>query len=104
MNTKTKSAAVAFLDKIIGSEMTVASELRAHRANENMTQAEMAKLLKISRVHFAQLEKGTKFLGPERAAAFAKKLGYSQRVFVELSLQDQLNRAKIPYRIKLVAA
>jgi transcriptional regulator with XRE-family HTH domain len=104
MNIKQKSDALAYLDKIIGDEMTIGATLRAHREAEDLTQQQLAKKLKISRVHLSQIEKGHKFLSPERAKSFAQTLGYSPKLFVQLSLQEQLDRAKLPYKIKLEAS
>jgi len=104
MSTKTKSQAMKYMDKIIGSPMTIGSELQAYRMAEDVNQEKLAKKLGISRVHLSQIERGKKFLSPERAAAFARKLGYSERVFLELCFQDQLNRANMRYKIKLEAA
>ncbi|WP_413295140.1 helix-turn-helix transcriptional regulator [Bdellovibrio sp. HCB185ZH] len=102
-NLKTKNATIKFLDNLIGEEPSIASELWAYRTSEEWSQDRMAKKLGISRVHYAQLENGKKFLSPERAASFAKRLGYSERLFVQISLQDQITRAKIPYRVTLSA-
>ncbi|WP_413587192.1 helix-turn-helix transcriptional regulator [Bdellovibrio sp. HCB274] len=101
--SKNKPTVVKFLDELIGEEASIASELWAYRTGEDWSQEKMAKKLGISRVHYSQLENGKKFLSPERAAAFAKKLGYSEKLFVQISLQDQITRAKIPYRVILSA-
>ena len=97
-------ATMKFLDDLIGSEMTIASELWSYRICEEWSQEKMAKKLGISRVHYSQIENGKKFLSPERAAAFAKKIGYSEKVFIQLSLQDQIRRAKFKYKVVLEAA
>ncbi|MGZ3768506.1 MAG: helix-turn-helix domain-containing protein [Bdellovibrio sp.] len=104
MRTNKKSAAVRYLEKLSGGPLTLGSTLQSHRLAEDLTQEQMAKKLGISKAHLSQIEKGHKFLSPERAQEFAKKLGYSKKLFVKLSLQDQLRRAGIRYTIKLEAA
>jgi transcriptional regulator with XRE-family HTH domain len=104
MTTKKKSSAVAYLEKISGGPLTLGNTLQAHRHAEDLTQEQMAKKIGISKAHLSQIEKGHKFLSPERAKDFAKKLGYSQKLFVSLSLQDQLGRAGIKYKVTLEAA
>ncbi|MGZ3796814.1 MAG: helix-turn-helix transcriptional regulator [Pseudobdellovibrionaceae bacterium] len=99
-----KSSSIKFLEKISGGSLTLGNALQTHRLAEELTQEQMAKKLGISKVHLSQIEKGHKFLSPERAQEFAKKLGYSQKLFVSLSLQDQLRRAGLPYKVKLEAA
>lgn len=101
MITKTKSDSVKILEKMIGQPLSLGLVLRSYRQGEEMTQAEMAKKLGISGVHLSQIEKGQKFLSPERAQQFAKKLGHSEKLFIGLSLQDQLTRAGLKYKITL---
>ncbi|WP_413557468.1 helix-turn-helix domain-containing protein [Bdellovibrio sp. HCB209] len=104
MSTKKKSDAVEFLEKISGGPLTVSKLLVAHRESNDLTQAEVAKKLGVSIPHLSQLERGHKFLSPERAYAFAKKLGLMPEVFVMISIQDQLTRAKLPLKVKIEAA
>lgn len=103
MSTK-KSDALKFLDKIIGEPASFGAILQALRLSDEMTQAEMAKKLGITNAHLSQLERGHKFVSPERALSFAKKLGYPPKVFISLSLQDQLQRAGIKFKVSLEAA
>jgi transcriptional regulator with XRE-family HTH domain len=101
---KKKSSAVKYLEKISDGPLTLGNTLQAHRQAEELTQEQMSKKIGISKAHLSQIEKGHKFLSPERAKDFAKKLGYSQKLFVSLSLQDQLGRAGIKYKVTLEAA
>lgn len=104
MSTKKKSESVRYLESVSGGPLTLGSVLNSLRLSEEMTQEQMAKKLGISKAHLSQIEKGHKFLSPERAQSFAKKLGHSPVMFVRLSLQDQLTRAKIPYTVNLEAS
>ncbi|WP_374028122.1 helix-turn-helix domain-containing protein [Bdellovibrio bacteriovorus] len=103
MTTK-KNDAVKFLDRLIGDSASFGGTLQAIRLSEEMTQAEMAKKLGITNTHLSQLERCHKFVSPERALTFAKKLGYPPKMFISLSLQDQLQRAGIKFKVFLEAA
>lgn len=104
MTTKKKSNAMKFLDKSIGKVMSFGSNLEAIRLADDCTQSEFAKLLGISQVHLCQIEKGVKSVSPERAKAFAKNLGYSELSFIELAVQDLLDRSGIKAKVMLKAA
>jgi transcriptional regulator with XRE-family HTH domain len=95
---------MAFLDDLIGEPMTFASTLRAIRETDNLTQAGVAKMLKMTRAHICDIEKGRKLVSPERAAKFARALGYSPAQFVRLALQDQVRAAGLDMTVKVEAA
>ena len=69
--------------------------LNAIRVTDEYTQIQYAKKLKISRQELCNIEKNRKIVSVERAVKFAKKLGYSPKVFAKYALQDQLDRAGI---------
>lgn len=89
-----------FLEKELG-KLTLGKLFYAIRAGEEISQEEFAKLLKISKSHLCDIEKGRKFVSPERAAKFAKKLGYSQKQFIRLSLQDIVNQSGLKFRVSV---
>lgn len=102
--TKKKSKAVDFLEGLIGEAMSLGKLLEAHRLGEEMTMAEFSGLLGISPSHLNDIEKGRKFVSPERAEQFAEILGFSKPQYVRLALQDQINRAKLRYKVKVEVA
>lgn len=104
MSTKKKSEAVKFLEKITGGPLTLARLLHSIRQGEEMTLAEFAKKLGISRQHLCDIEKGRKVVSPERAAKFAKILGYSQEQFVALALQALLDEADLDLKVEVKVA
>ena len=57
-----------------------------------MGQREFAKLLEISPSRLANLEKGKVIPSIGQARKMAKKLRESQKLFMEMALQSQLNR------------
>lgn len=99
-----KASAVTFLEELAGGPLTLADLLLAIRQGEQTTQTEFAQTLNISRSHLCDIEKGRKAISPGRAAQFARKLGYSERQFVELALQDQVHHAGLDLQVRLVAA
>ena len=103
MSTR-KSDAVRFLEKLTGGPVTLGRFLEAVRLGEELTQPAFAKRLGLSRSHLNDIEKGRKAVSPERAARFAKVLGYSQARFVQLALQDLVNRGGLKLRVDVKAA
>ena len=93
--------ALAFLEDLTGGPLTFASNLRAIRQGEELSLAEFAKLLGVSRQHLHDVEHGRKAVSVERAAAWAKLLGYSEKQFVRLALQAELERAGLDYKVTL---
>lgn len=96
--------AIKILDEIIGEEENFGRMIQAFRQAENLTQVQFAKKLEISKQHLCDIEKGRKLVSPERAARFAEILGYSQKGFVALALQDVLTSGGLKYRVRLEAA
>ncbi len=76
-----------FLTKIAGDPLSLADLLGSIRKGEGLTQEEFAHKLGLSRSHLCDIEQGRKNLSPERAARYARILGYSEAQFVRLALQ-----------------
>lgn len=104
MNTKKKTDAIKFLEGLTGGPITFGKLIEAIRLGEEMTQPEFAKLLKISKSHLNDIEKGRKAVSPERAARYAKILGYSKERFVALSLQGMVDQAGLRLKVDVKAA
>ncbi len=103
MRTKKKSDAMKFLESLVG-ELTFGGLIEAMRQAEEMSQIEFAAKLGISRQHLCDIEKGRKFVSPERAAKFARILGHSERSFVALALQDIVNQGGLKLKVNVEAA
>lgn len=99
-----KSHTVHFLEGLTGGPITFGKLLESIRLGEEMTQPEFSKLLRLSKSHLNDIEKGRKAVSPERAAKFAKILGYSAERFVALSLQAQLDSAGLKLKVDVKAA
>ena len=97
--------ASAFLEKRNGP-LTLGGLMKSIRQCDgaDSTLATMAAKLGISRSHLHDVEKGARAVSPERAARWAKLLGYSREQFVQLALQAELDQAGIKLRVTVVAA
>ena len=100
MSTK-KSNASEFLSKLSGGPVTIGKLHEAIRLGEEFTQPYFAKKLGVSKSHLNDIEKGRKAVSPERAAKFAKVLGYSEGRFVELSLQAIVDEAGLKLKVNV---
>jgi len=84
--------------------MTLGRMLWSLRACDEISQSEFARRLGVSRSHLCDVEKGRKVVSPERAAAWAKILGFPATVFVKLALQEQLDKAGVKMSVEVEAA
>ena len=87
------------LEKEIGP-LTFGNLLSSYRLCEEMGQREFAKLLGISPSSLCDLEKGRTIPSVRRARKIAKKLKASEELFIEMALQEQLNREGL-YNLKI---
>lgn len=104
MTTKRLSQAKTVLKKLRGGPLSFGQMIESIRLCDEVSQAELARKLQISRAQLCDIEKGRRTVTPERAAAFAKVLGYSVNQFVSVALEEQLERAGLAYRVELKAA
>ena len=90
------------LEKKLGP-MTFGRFLVVERTRLDLSQAEMARHLGISRARLCDLEKGRQLASVTLALKIAKKGNLSPRVAVASCLQDQLAKAKVHWKVDLVA-
>lgn len=100
MTTKKKYYGIESLEKNWGP-MSLGLFLRGSRENDDISQANLARKLKISRANLCDIEKGRKLVAPDRAAKFAHILGFPEAFFISLSLQDELRAANLNYSVDL---
>lgn len=93
-----------FLEALAGEPLSFGTFLRAIREAEDMTLAEFAEPLGISRQNLCDIEHGRRPVSPGRAAEWAHTLGHSESQFVRLALQDQVSRAGLNLRVSVDAA
>jgi transcriptional regulator with XRE-family HTH domain len=101
---KAKSAAMRFLDDLIGSELTFANMIENIRQTDDYTTASLAKKLGVSRQYLCDVEKGRRIPGLARTAEWGRTLGYSPTQFVRLALQAEIERADLKMRVEVEAA
>lgn len=103
MTTRKRSNTIKLLEKLTGGPLTLAMFVRAIREGEAWSLADMGDKLGVTRAHVAAIERG-KAVSPERAAQYARRLGYSEAQFVRLALQDEVKRAGLHYTVEVRAA
>ena len=91
MSIKKKSDAMKFLEKLSGGPLTFGKMMRSIRMGEEATLKDYSDLLDVSVQHLSDIENNRRVVSPERAAKFAKLLGYHEAQFVEMAIQEQLN-------------
>ena len=96
-----KSLARRTLERITGGPLTLPRLLAAIREGEGWSQTEMADRLQISRSHLCDVEKGRKAVAPERAARWARELGFGEEQFVRLALQQQVDAAGLDLQVSV---
>lgn len=99
-----KSSAVKALEKVVGAPLTLGRALESVRKTEELSQDECARKLGVSKSHLCDVEKGRKTVSPERAAKWARVLGYPESVFVRLAIQGELDAAGLKYKVEIEAA
>lgn len=102
MSTKHKRAR-AVLESQVGP-LTIGKLLSAIRLGEEMSQTEFADTLGVSKSHLCDIEQDRKSVWPERAAKFAKILGYPAEQFVRLALQGVLDKEGLRMTVSVKAA
>jgi transcriptional regulator with XRE-family HTH domain len=99
-----KSEAIKLLEKISGGPLTLGRAIESIRKSQELSQDLCAKKLAVSKSHLCDVEKGRKTVSPERAAKWARVLGYPESVLVRLAIQDELDAAGLKYKVEIEAA
>jgi transcriptional regulator with XRE-family HTH domain len=102
--TTKKSDAMKLLEKLAGGPLTLGRAIESVRKSEELSQDDCARKLGISKSHMCDVEKGRKTVSLERAAKWARILGYPESVLVRLALQGELDAAGLKYRVAIEAA
>jgi transcriptional regulator with XRE-family HTH domain len=72
----TKSEARKFLERLNKGPISFGQLVESHRLCDEISQAELARKMGIPRANLCDIEKGRRLVSAERAAKFAKVLGY----------------------------
>ena len=100
--TKSKPARKALASTIAAT--TFGGLVRAMRETDEITQAELARRLGVSRQFLNAVELGRSQVGLEFAKRVADELGYSPEPFAEILIREQLKKAGIECRITLTSS
>lgn len=95
--------AIAYFDRTVGP-LTLGRFVRAIRLGEEETLEVFAKRLGVSKAHLSDVEHDRRVVSAERAAAWARTLGYHVGQFVQLALQAELDAAGIKLKVDVSAA
>lgn len=99
-----KSEAVRLLESLSGGPLSFGRAIESLRKCEEFTQEQCAKKLGVSKSHLCDVEKGRKTVSPERAAKWARILGYPEPAMVRLALQAEIDAAGLKYKVDIAAA
>ena len=99
-----KSETMKLLEKLSGGPLSFGRAIKSIRACDELSQEECAEKLGVSKSHLCDVEKGRKTVSPERAARWARVLGYPEPVLVRLAIQSELDAAGLKYRVEIEAA
>ena len=99
--TPVSDKSMDFLESLTGKKVTIGNLLWAIREGEAMTQATFSKKLAISRQYLCDLEHNRRIVSAKAAADFASKLGYSQIHFIQIAMQDELNKYGFNFEVQL---
>lgn len=84
--------------------LTFARLLKAHRLAEELSQVEMAKMLKLSKQSLNDLEQGRKIPSIRRALGIAKRIQILEELAVQLVLQDHIHRENLKFTVSVKAS
>ncbi|MGO9272790.1 MAG: helix-turn-helix domain-containing protein [Terriglobia bacterium] len=104
MTTKARSDARSFLERLRGGPLTFGRMVASIRRADDIVQADLARRMGISRARLCDIENGRRTVTAERAAEFARVLGYSVNQFVAVAVEDQLRKAGLNVKVRLEAA
>lgn len=89
------------IEKITGGELTLGKMLWSIRKCDEISQTDFAKKLGISTQHLCDLEHDRKSISPKLAARYAKILGYSKEQFIQLALQNSVDREGLEVQVEV---
>jgi len=93
---------IPFLEKELGP-VNFAMYMRVSRNTLELTQTEMAKKLKISKSSLCDIEKSRQTPSLALAIKIVKMARLSEKMAVRYWLQDQVERAKLKFKVDIAA-
>jgi transcriptional regulator with XRE-family HTH domain len=104
MTTRAKSDARRFLQGLRRGPLSFGRMIASVRLADEIPQAQLARRMGISRANLCDIEQGRRGVTVERAAQFARVLGYSVNQFVAVAVEDELRKAGLRVKVRLDAA
>ncbi|WP_151194404.1 helix-turn-helix transcriptional regulator [Cysteiniphilum sp. JM-1] len=101
--SKNKLSAAQAISEITG-HLYFGDMVKSLRMCENISQAEMARSIGISRQYLCNIESGERKADVELALKFAEYLKHPKEFFISRLLEDQLYTAGLDYTITLKAS
>jgi transcriptional regulator with XRE-family HTH domain len=101
---KARIGARAYLEELTGGPLTFGRMIESTRLAEGLSLEAFARRLGVSRTHLCDVEKGRRSVSVERAAQWARKLGYLEAQYVALALQAAVTAAGLDLRVRVEAA
>ncbi|HEY3253761.1 MAG TPA: helix-turn-helix transcriptional regulator [Polyangiaceae bacterium] len=102
--TKRRRSARAEIERLTGGPLTFGQVINSTRLAEGLSLEAFAAQLDVSRAYLCDVEKGRRSVSVERAAAWARALGYLEAQYVALALQAEVNAAGLKLRVRVEAA
>ena len=99
--THTNDETRKLLEEITGGPMTLGKAIRCTRECDEISQADFAKKLGVSKSYLSDLENNRKTVSLKKAAEFARILEDSEKFFVLLALRDMFKRQGLHYEVDL---
>jgi transcriptional regulator with XRE-family HTH domain len=101
MITKKTQESLQYIEGLIGHKLTLGSFIMSIRQGEEETQVAFAQKLGVSRQVLCDIEHDRRFISPKKAAEYANLLGYPEKEFVRLCLQDLIDRDGLKLEIEV---
>jgi transcriptional regulator with XRE-family HTH domain len=100
---KKKSKAVKVLEKLNKGSLTFGQLMTAIREGEELSQEEFGQLLGLSKQKVCDFEKERRLPSPEKAAEYARKLGYIPESFAKLIIEAEIRRIGLKLKVVDIA-
>ena len=85
----------------MGEPVSFPMVIRSCRECDEISQSDFAEKLGISRAQLCDIEKGRRTVSLSKVAEFAKILGYPPELWIQLAIQDSLNKNKLQFQVSV---
>jgi len=99
--TPMSDESLQFLENITHKKITIGNLLWSIRECEELTQIAFSKILGISRQYLCDIEHNRRTISPKTAIDFATKLGCSPTQFIQVAIQDEINKYGLNFDVQI---